>query len=264
MDVDQFKDTFLDFEPALKSYLLRILGSREDAEDLAQDSYLKAIQKLDTYKGKSALKTWVFAIATNLARDHYRGKHRWVVEAQDLASGEAKMDPALIERLVTVNQQSAPDTFEIRDHIDFCFTCMGKTLPIEEQIVLILKDIYEFKIHEIMQILELSEGKVKHALADARRTLSSIFEKRCALIHKNGSCYQCSELNGIVNPQQNEQEEMMKIQLVKDVAKGVDQSRLYDLRIELIRGIDPLTTGGNKLYAYFLRVMPDYSPIEKE
>ena len=260
MVVEEFESAFLQFQPALKSYLLRILANREDADDLSHDTYVKALQSLETFAGKSTLKTWVFSIATNLARDHFRAKQRWVEAAQDNASGDAKKNPHLIDRLIEVNRQSAPDSFEIRDHIDFCFTCMGKTLSIEQQIALILKDIYEFKVGEIMVIMDLTEGKVKHALADARRTLIAIFENRCSLIHKRGACYQCSELNGIVNPLQDTQVELMKLKMIEEKEKGSDKSRLYDLRVELIKGIDPVSGGGNKLYAYFLRLMPDYSP----
>jgi len=46
-----------------------------------------------------------------------------------------------------------------------------------------------------MSILSLTEGKTKHALADARNTMISIFSRKCALVSKEGACFQCSELN---------------------------------------------------------------------
>ena len=62
-----------------------------------------------------------------------------------------------------------------------------------------LADIYDFKVIEISEILNVTAGVVKHLLHDARTTMENIFERRCALINKQGVCHQCSELNGLRN-----------------------------------------------------------------
>ena len=59
---------FITIQDQLESYLYRLSANREDAKDLLQDTYLKVKQKIDTFKGQSSFKTWVFAIATNLAK----------------------------------------------------------------------------------------------------------------------------------------------------------------------------------------------------
>ncbi len=69
---------------------------------------------------------------------------------------------------------------------------------IEQQLALMLADIYDFKVIEISEILNVTAGVVKHLLHDARTTMESIFEHRCALINKQGVCHQCSELNGLI------------------------------------------------------------------
>lgn len=259
MTVEEFHAEFITFQRDLKSYLLRILGNKQDAEDLAQDAYIKASQKISTFKGNSTLKTWVFSIATNLSRDHFRGKQRWSVDCMLNAADHAKATPELMDKLFEVSEKSPAGQMEIKEHIDFCFTCMGKTLPIENQVALILKDIYNFKVIEIMKIMDMSEGKVKHAIADARNMLIDIFDKKCALINKTGACYQCSELNGILNPKQNQQEELMKIRMAENANKGQSGDRLYKMRMELIQSIDPLNAKGSDLHNYFLDLMPQYS-----
>ncbi|MGZ4034028.1 MAG: RNA polymerase sigma factor, partial [Bacteroidia bacterium] len=54
----------------LKSYLLRITASVTDAEDIAQDTYVRAVDKLNTFRGESSLKTWLFTITSNIAKDN--------------------------------------------------------------------------------------------------------------------------------------------------------------------------------------------------
>jgi|GEM_PF-4788082 len=80
---EEFQAQFLLLQAKLKSYLFRLTASRQDAEDLAQETYLKAAKNLAGFAGKSSLKTWVFAIATNLARDNFKAQRRWREDTQD-------------------------------------------------------------------------------------------------------------------------------------------------------------------------------------
>jgi RNA polymerase sigma-70 factor (ECF subfamily) len=73
MTIEQFSQEFEQSRRHLKSYILRITASVADTDDIVQDTYLKAVEKLDTFKGDSSLKTWLFSIASNLAKDNQRG-----------------------------------------------------------------------------------------------------------------------------------------------------------------------------------------------
>ncbi|MBI4674989.1 MAG: RNA polymerase sigma factor [Chloroflexi bacterium] len=241
---DTLEESFRRHAPALKSFLYRMTASEQDAEDLVSETYLRAAEKLELFERKSSFKTWLFTIATNLARDHYRAQRRWSVYAQDQA--KAKGAARVLSEDLRAHQRADPEIqFEMREHIDFCFTCMMKTLPLLEQIVLMLANIYDFQVSEIAVIVDKSEASVKHLLRQARNTMKEIFENRCALVSKQGVCYQCSELNGILNPKQSSQVELLKLELVKQAKKdSTDQLGLLDLRLELIRGISP-TDGKN-------------------
>lgn len=62
------------FRGQLKSYILRMTASVQDTEDIVQDTYIKAQTRIETFKGESSLKTWVFSIASNLAKDNLKSK----------------------------------------------------------------------------------------------------------------------------------------------------------------------------------------------
>lgn len=259
---EKFENEFLTFKPQLDSYLLRICGNREDAEDISHNAYVKAATNLQNFLGKSAIKTWVFTIATNLARDHFRARQRWSVHCQDNAREDAFAHPERIDKMKEINTASPAGAFEIREHIDFCFTCMAKTLTLRQQVCVILKDIYDFTLAEIMDITQLSEGKVKHSITDGRQILKTIFQKKCALVSKKGVCYQCSELNDILNPGQDSQKENLKLKMFNEAQRNTSTDHLYRLRTELIRSIDPLHCTGTDLHSYFLTLMPSYSDTE--
>jgi RNA polymerase sigma-70 factor, ECF subfamily len=251
-DINAFQKLFSEFQNALKSYLYRLLADRNDAEDLTHDTFVKAFDKIGTFKGQSSLKTWIFQIATNMAYDHLKRYKRWQTDAQDQAKALALSDKNVYDAINLVSYASGEGAYDMREHIDFCFTCISKTLPIEQQVALILKDVYDFSVKEITQILENTEGVVKHLLIDARKTMTSIFDHRCALINKNGVCNQCSELNGVHNPKQNQQIALMQLDLVK-ASKKFNREELYDLRTQLVKNIDPLRSKGSDLQDFIMK-----------
>jgi RNA polymerase sigma-70 factor, ECF subfamily len=245
-DINAFQKMFAEFQNQLKSYLYRLLTDRNDAEDLTHDTFVKAFDKISTFKGTSSLKTWVFTIATNLAYDYLKSKKRWLPDAQDKSKSLALTNKNVYDAINLVSYASGEGAYEMKEHIDFCFTCISKTLPIENQVALILKDIYDFSVKDICLILDKTEGVVKHLLIDARKTMTDIFDHRCALINKTGTCNQCSELNGVHNPKQNQQAELMKLELVK-ASKKFNREELFDLRTQLVKVIDPVRGKGADL-----------------
>lgn len=250
-DILAFQELYASFQNQLRSYLYRLTASRADADDLNHDTFIKAFTKLDTFTGNSSLKTWVFQIATHLAYDHLRRRKRWTPDVSAQAKALVLDNEVLRKSITKTNQESTYGIYEIKEHIATCFTCIGKNLPLENQIVLMLKDIYDFSVKEIMQILNKTEGVVKYLLQTARKTMTSIFEQRCALINKEGVCHQCSELNHWFNPKQNQQEALMKVKFARQ-ADQKDQQELYQLRAQLVKAIDPLKSEGNELQQLLL------------
>lgn len=251
-DIKSFQMLFAEFQNQLKSYLYRLVTDRNDVDDLMHDTFIKAFDKISTFNQDSTLKTWVFKIATNLAYDHLRKLKRWPADAQDQGAVLAIGSGEIQQSFGVVHQTSNAGAYEMKEHIDFCFTCISKTLPIENQVALILKDIYDFQIKEICLILENTEGVVKHLLNLSRDTMTNVFDNRCALVNKNGVCDQCSQLNGIFNPKQDQQEQRMKLELVKE-SKKFNRAELFTLRTKLVKAIDPLHSSGADLQDIIMR-----------
>lgn len=248
---DSFDELVKKHQSELKSFLYRFTASREDSEDLAQETFIKAFQKINTFKVDSSFKTWLFAIGINLAKDHFRANKRWPVNAQDKCKDLISTTPSLEAELKNIAYTSEAGKYEIREHIDFCFTCIIKTLPIEEHLVLMLADIYAFRVKEIAEIMGLSVGVIKHHLHNSRSTMHDIFEHRCALINKKGVCHQCSELNGFRNEKADTQRIISEMELVK-AANRKDKSHLFRIRTELVKAIDPLQAGSSDLHDFLL------------
>ena len=255
---EAFETAFIDFRNELKSYVYRLVTNKQDMEDIVQDTYIKATANLDSFEGRSSLKTWAFSIATNLAKDLLRKQSRWGVDYQDNCRTATYQSQQIQQEMFAISQQSPQGKYVIKEHIDYCFTGMSKTLTVEEQACMILKEVYGFKVKEIIEISGLSEGKVKHALADSRKRMLDIFENRCSLINKTGACHQCTELNGMFNPKQDAAAELAKIKMVKESTKA-NHEALYELRIQLVQGIDLLGGEGFDFHNYMLENLPSHS-----
>lgn len=122
---------FVTFQDQLESYLYRLSANREDAKDLLHDTYLKVKQKTDTFQGNSSFKTWVFAIATNLAKDNQRVKNRWKLEVQDECKDASLSTLKYQQKIIGAFENQTEQQFEITEHINYCFTCIAKNLNLE-------------------------------------------------------------------------------------------------------------------------------------
>ena len=261
-------DLSIEFErirPQLRSYILRMTASVADTDDILQDTWIKASLNFESFQGNSSVKTWLFAIASNLAKDILRHKKRWTEDCTDICKQAALGNRAFFEEAMNIRMSSPQGNFEVKEHITFCLTCIAKSLPLEQQICLLLKEIYDFKVAEIATIADTTEAMVKYYLHTSRAKMVHIYEGRCALINKEGACHQCSELNGIFNPTQDFEVEKNKIEFAKK-ANDPDRERLLALRFQIMKEIDPFLSNGSALQLHHLehnkKIMENFS--EKE
>jgi RNA polymerase sigma-70 factor (ECF subfamily) len=258
---DAFAQLVLRHQGTIKSYLYRLTACREDAEDLAQEVWIQSFTRLGTVEGRSSVRTWLFAIATLVAMEHHRVRARWPVDAQDKAKALAAADPEIPGILRRTHWESPRARYEMREHVDFCFTCIMKTLPLDEHIALMLGDIYAFTAHEAAEVLGRSVEVVTPLLHEARTAMRHIFEQRCSLINQQGGCHQCTELNSLFNPHQAEPQELAKLDLVQAAQEPANQD-LFELRTALVHSIDPLNAAGTNLHEVMMRVVRQASGSE--
>ncbi len=257
-DQEYFEKEFVKFQSELRSFIYRLVTHQEETEDLAQETFIRAFKNLASFNHRGPFKAWVFTIAANLAKDSLRARQKWGEDWMEVVRDAHVEDPKLLRKKFEVSRSSEHGKFVIREHINYCFNCVSKSLLLTNQICLLLKEVYHFKVSEIVQITGLTEGKVKHALADARADMTRIFKKRCALINKEGICHQCTGLNNRFNPEQETQKELLKIPLIKE-QRQKNYQQLLDLRLQLVQTINPLEAEGFDLHNYLIENSPNWA-----
>ena len=177
----------------LRSFLYRMIAHPEDAQDLAQETALRAQQKLATFRGTSSFRTWLFSIGSRLCLDLLRARKRWPVEAQIEGEKTALASTALMQSLDEIVRED-DFRFEYRQHVAYCFSCVARSLPPEESAALLLREVYLFDAPAAAKVLGMSASTFRHRLSAARETMKTRFEGYCALVGKQGVCYQCAAL----------------------------------------------------------------------
>lgn len=182
----------------LRSYLTRMVLRPDVAEELVQQA---AVQLLEAERGDAkvpadaeGMRAWLFRVATRLALDHLRRHSTWreevLLEVRELAEhNEPFLAESQLLRGSTELQAIA------REHLSVCFACTLRNLPAQQAAALLLSEVYGFTVEETAQILEATFGQAKNWIQAARNYLQQKYSTSCALIAKQGVCYQCVELS---------------------------------------------------------------------
>lgn len=147
---------------------LKMLGQEQDAEDVLQNTFLKALQHIDGFEGRSSLSTWLYRIAANEALMLLR-KKRPEIEMTDTEPEDEDLSEYAPTQFVDWCCMPEDEILsaEARSHLDEAIQTLTESL----RIVFLLRDIEGLSIQETSQALNLSETAVKTRLLRARLKL---------------------------------------------------------------------------------------------
>lgn len=149
---------------------LRLSGDRERAEELTQDSFVRAWERLGQFEGRSTFGTWLYRLTINLTienqRSELRKRQRLVPYAEVTSDRENTSESAAYAELATTREAAAPRPDR---GIDLERAIAG--LPSGARLVFVLHDVEGYRHREIADLTGLAEGTTKAQLHRARRLL---------------------------------------------------------------------------------------------
>jgi RNA polymerase sigma-70 factor, ECF subfamily len=166
----------------LTGYCYRMLGSVFEAEDAVQDTLVRAWRGLDRFEGRSALRSWLYHIATNVCFDqlNHRRRRARPVDLGPAATADSPLaaplnesawiEPAPDARVLPAGGDPAEQAVA-RDTIRLAFVAALQHLPPRQRAVLILREVLAWKAGEVAELLGTSAASVNSALQRARTTL---------------------------------------------------------------------------------------------
>jgi RNA polymerase sigma-70 factor (ECF subfamily) len=171
-DEDAFGRLVERYRRQLHAHCYRMLGSAHDADDALQDALLRACRGLPRFAGRSSLRSWLYAIATNACLDVIgrRPKRVLPLDYGPPADPHDAIGEPLVESVWIEPYPDQPEArYEERESIELAFVAALQHLPARQRAVLILREVLGFSAEEVAQTLDSTVASVNSALQRARK-----------------------------------------------------------------------------------------------
>ena len=161
-DAAAFDELMRRYKHPVVNFIFRMLGNAHDADDVAQDVFVRVYQNLDTYQPKMKFSTWLFALARNAAVDRLRWRSRHPAESIESV-------PEIVALSGTAEDLSAR---EIGGQI----AAAVANLPVDQRTAIVLSEYHGMSYAEIASVMRCSEKSVESRLYRARQTLRAALQ----------------------------------------------------------------------------------------
>jgi RNA polymerase sigma-70 factor (ECF subfamily) len=185
-DESAFEDLIAPYRGELHALCYRMLGSLHDAEDAAQETFLRAWRAIGRFEGRSSLRTWLHRIATNACLDEIARRPKRVLPVDygpPAPAGGAEptrleqpiwLEPYPDEAIQIADDAVGPEArYEQRETLELAFVAALQHLPPRQRAVFVLRDVLGFPAVDAARMLLSSPVSVNSALQRARETVSS-------------------------------------------------------------------------------------------
>ena len=181
-DSEAFSQLTEPYRLELRTHCYRMMGSIEDAEDLVQETFLRAWRRIETYEGRASFRAWLYKIATNACLDALERLPRRILPLEEGDSGPGQLteqasgsEPAWVEPFpdawVTANSAGPEARYDAYESISLAFLVALQILPPRQRTVLILADVMDWALAEIGDVLGISLSAATSLLHRARETM---------------------------------------------------------------------------------------------
>jgi len=171
------------YRTQLTAHCYRMLGSPFEAEDAVQETLVRAWRGAERFEGRSAVRPWLYKIATNVCLDMVKsaqrrarpmdlGPAREPIESNLYIPGEARWIEPIPDTMVTSGEDPAA-VAETRESVRLALAAALQNLPARQRAVLILREVVHWEASEVAELLDTTVASVNSALQRARATLAS-------------------------------------------------------------------------------------------
>jgi len=169
-DLAAFEKLVTRYQGKIISYAARMLSDQDEAEDVAQEVFVKAYRSLESFRGASSFSTWLYRIATNLCIDRVRKRKRSPQQAYSLDEPLDKEDDAGGRDLPDLSME--PTKNVEREELRKQVRSTVAEMPDKLRSVLVMCDIQGMAYEDIAKVLDCPIGTVKSRLFHARADLA--------------------------------------------------------------------------------------------
>ena len=148
-----------------------VLGNREDAEEVAQDAFIRMHRALPNFRGESEFTTWMYRIVINLARNKYRWNKTRMAAFHDSIDAPAEGDDVDTRKIELPDTRNTPEEEAVYAELDQALQSELGKLPEAQRQVLVMRNVLDMSYEDIADAMKCKIGTVKSRLARAREEL---------------------------------------------------------------------------------------------
>lgn len=176
-DSDAMSRLILKYQDRVYNTILKICANRDDAAELTQETFVKVIERINTFKGQSAFYTWLFRVAVNLTYNFCKRRVKLPIYSLENLAGK-QLDDSRAQLKTLLADESTVDPALVAQNKEIGQIALAALSELDEdhRIVIVLRDIEGMTYDEIAQTLQIELGTVKSRLSRARANLKSILE----------------------------------------------------------------------------------------
>jgi len=174
-DTESFERIVIAYQQRIFNLAFRLLGDREEAEDLTQEVFLNVYKHLPSFRGDAQFSTWIYQVTINHCRNRFkylkRRFHQTTESLDDpMQGGEGELERELPD------EADAPEDALHRRQVQRLVHMAVQRLRPDYREIIVLRDIQELSYQEISDVLGLPEGTIKSRLHRARWELKELLE----------------------------------------------------------------------------------------
>jgi RNA polymerase sigma-70 factor (ECF subfamily) len=175
-DTEAMERLIIKYQDRVYNVILKMCQNDDDAAELTQDTFVKVIEKIETFQGRSGFYTWVFRIAVNLTLNFCTRGSRFGFEPLNVDAGEYKQAKNQLRQYLA--DEGSPDPAAIAEKKELCRLTERALGQLEDaqRAVIILRDVEGMSYEQSAGVLSIELGTVKSRLSRARSSLREILE----------------------------------------------------------------------------------------
>lgn len=162
--VDRYKNQLVNF-------IFHLIGDKEVAEDLAQETFIRVYKHSNRYDPKYKFSTWIYTIASNLAKNEIRNREKhsfFFISKNDDSNAKSKLKSSKNIVSSVQDDSNRPDLVMEKNEISNIIMKAIKSLPESFRMAIVMRDIQGLSYEEIAQVMNCSEGTIKSRINRAR------------------------------------------------------------------------------------------------
>jgi len=170
----------LKYQNRIYNVVLKICSDPDDAAELTQETFVKVIENIDDFQGRSGFYTWVFRIAVNLTLNYCRRNARLGFSSLDSSPAILTEYSSQSSRVLRefLSDDSSPDPAAVAQNKELYEIAVGSLMKLDDaqRAVIVLRDIEGMNYAQIAKVLDIELGTVRSRLSRARSKLRQILE----------------------------------------------------------------------------------------